>query len=141
MDGDNVPDADSCVSYVFYQNKEVLKVDSDMELQQVGLRVFKNKIVNIYLFFNIKDSYKILRDFLKDYGQFNELPKEYASIYVWNTRKVGLSLEYQADVETGVAIFTSNDLVKDIEDMKARKKFLDSIASIPADKNEAKAVR
>src|ERR1700743_3818971 len=65
MDGDNTLDADSCLSYVFYPNAKIMKADSDLKLQQVGLRVYKHKIVNIYLFFNTSDSYKILRNCLK----------------------------------------------------------------------------
>jgi len=125
MDGNSNLDADSCVSYV-YQDEEFLKVDSDFNLQQVGIRTFKNKIVNIYLIFKMTDSYKALRDFLKDYGQFNELPKEYAAIYNWNTSLVNLSLKYEAKTDYGIAVFTCNDLVKDIETMKESKSIVDN---------------
>jgi len=125
MDGNSQLDADSCMNYVF-NDDEVLKVDSDFNLQQVGIRTFKNKIVNIYLIFKMTDSYKALRDFLKDYGQFNELPKEYAAIYKWNTSVVNLSLSYEAKLDYGIAVFTCNDLVKDIENMKESKSIVDN---------------
>lgn len=139
MDGNSKLDADSCVSYVF-KDDSVLKVDSDFNLQQVAIRTFKNKIVNIYLIFKMTDSYKALRDFLKDYGQFNELPKEYAAIYKWNTSEVNLSLSYEAKLDYGVAVFTCNELVKDIETMKESKKiienFTQSFASAPVYNNQ-----
>lgn len=140
MDDNSGVDADSCVSYI-YHNDDALKADSDMQYQQIGLRVYKGRIVNIYLFFNVKDSYKVLRNFLKDYGQFTELPKEYAHIYNWNTVNVGLSLAYEAKVETGVAIFTSNPIAADIKEMKDRQRFVESLASMPVDPQHLQAVR
>ena len=140
MDGNSNLDADSCVSYV-YQDEDFLKVDSDFNLQQVAIRTFKNKIVNIYLIFKMTDSYKALRDFLKDYGQFNELPKEYAAIYNWNTSALNLSLKYEAKTDYGIAVFTCNDLVKDIETMKESKSivenFIQSFASAPVYNNQS----
>jgi|GEM_PF-1296200 hypothetical protein len=140
MDGNSQLDADSCVSYVF-QDDSVLKVDSDFNLQQVAIRTYKNKIVNIYLFFKMTDSYKALRDFLKDYGQFNELPKEYAAIYNWNTSSVNLSLKYEAKTDYGIAVFTCNELQRDIETMKESQKvfenFTQSFASAPVYNNQS----
>src|ERR1700761_9244612 len=62
MDDSKEYDADSCLSYI-YHNDNALKVDSNMQYEQIGLRVFKGKIVNIYLFFSVKDAYKVLRNF------------------------------------------------------------------------------
>lgn len=146
MDGISQFDADSCLSYI-YQDDKVLKVDSDFKLAQIGIRAYKNQIVNIYLFFDINDAYKILRDFLANYGQFNELPQEYADIYNWNTSKLNVSLKYQAKIDIGVAIFTCNELTEEIDNMKQeqRQRFLyqtvQSLASNADDINANQTAR
>jgi hypothetical protein len=123
LDGNGQFDADSCITYS-YDNNDLLKVDTDLNLEKIALRTYKNKIVNIYIFFKITDSYKVLRNFLNLYGQFTDLPYAYTDIYDWNSRTVSLSLKYANKVELGVAVFTCNPLVNDINTMKDDRKVL-----------------
>ena len=113
LDGNSRVDADSCLRYV-YNDQEFLKIDTDLKLDGIGLRAYKDKIVDIYLFFRMNDSYKLLSKFLKDYGQFTEKPHEYEDIYNWNTEPVTLSLKYAAQIDMGIAVFTDNPLMKDV---------------------------
>lgn len=113
LDNDTRPDADSCMRYACTDN-DILKIDSTLKLDMVGIRTYKNKIVNIYLFFDQKDAYKVLGNFLRTYGQYTEKPVEYADIYYWNTPNVSLSLTYTPDVDKGVAVFTFKPLLASV---------------------------
>jgi hypothetical protein len=121
LDNNQRPDADSCFSYAC-NNSELLTIDSTLKLDMVGIRTYKNKIVNIYLFFPEKDAYKVLSNFLKNYGQFTEKPVEYANVYDWNTQSVKLSLSYNSDVDEGVAIFTFTPLLNSIRNSNRQKR-------------------
>lgn len=113
LDDDTRPDADSCMRYE-YSNEDLLSIDSTLKLDMIGIRTYKNKIVNIYLFFNQKDAYKVLSNFLRNYGQYTDKPIEYADIYYWKTKNVDLSLTYTPDVDKGVAVFTYKPLIQNI---------------------------
>jgi hypothetical protein len=113
LDGNSRVDADSCLRYV-YNDQELLKIDTDLRLDGIGLRAYKDKIVDIYLFFRMNDSYKLLSKFLKDYGQFTDKPHEYEDIYNWNTGPVTLSLKYAAQIDMGIAVYTNNPLMKEV---------------------------
>jgi len=113
LDDDSKFDADSCLNYA-YKDSTVLKMENGLLLDVIGIRAYKNKIVNIYLFFKKSDSYKILYDFLVYYGNFTNKPYEYKDIYNWNSSLVSLALLYEARVNMGVAIFTSNPLKREI---------------------------
>jgi len=117
LDGNNKFDADSCLNYA-YKDSTTLKMKNDLSLDMIGIRAYKNKIVNIYLFFKKSDAYKLLYDFLIYYGNFTDKPYEYKDIYNWNSSLVSLSLLYEARVDLGVAIFTSNPLKREILIMK-----------------------
>jgi len=67
LDNDAKPDADSCIRYQYKDSSSLIQGDS-LLLDAIGFRVYKNKIVNIYLFFKMTDAYKILDYFLKAYG-------------------------------------------------------------------------
>jgi hypothetical protein len=114
LDNNPVPDADSCVTYAC-SDSDVLTIDSSLKLNVIGIRTYKNKIVNIYLFFAEKDAYKVLSNFLQNYGQYTRKPVEYADIYNWNTQSVSLSLSYNANIDMGVAIFTFKPLAATVQ--------------------------
>lgn len=121
LDNNQRPDADSCFSYAC-TDTAVLNIDSNLKLDMVGIRTYKSKVVNIYLFFSEKDAYKVLDNFLRNYGQFTGKPVEYADIYDWNTQSVKLSLTYNAEIDKGVAVFTFKPLVANIQsDIKKKR--------------------
>jgi len=99
----------------------LLKLAGDLKLDLIGIRTYKNKIVNIYLFFKLSDGYKILRVLLTNYGLFTDRPYDYADIYNWDSSTINLSLRYNVKVDLGVAIFTCNRLENEIELMKAKQ--------------------
>ncbi|WPV01527.1 hypothetical protein SNE26_07045 [Mucilaginibacter sp. cycad4] len=113
LDNDDKPDADSCIRYQYKDSSLLVQGDS-LLLDAIGFRTYKNKIVNIYLFFKMTDAYKILGDFLKAYGPFTGRPNNYADIYNWDTSALNLSLRYQVKTEMGVAIFSSKHLESEI---------------------------
>ncbi|MFD2146945.1 hypothetical protein [Mucilaginibacter antarcticus] len=125
LDDDGKFDADSCLKFAVSDTAR-LKLDNDVRLNMIGVRTFKNKIVNIYLFFPKENGYKIVKEFIANYGGFFSKPDANADIYKWDSETVNLSVMYQADVEDGVAIFTSKPLVQHISQEKeaiaARKK-------------------
>jgi hypothetical protein len=120
LDGDNKFDTDSCLKFA-YKDTSLLKLSGDVYLDLIGLRTYKNKVVNIYLFFKRADGYKVLRNFLTAYGLFTNKPSDYVDIYNWNSSKINLSLSYEIPADLGVAIFTCNPLVQEMEDMKIRQ--------------------
>jgi hypothetical protein len=120
LDGEYKVDADSCVKYE-YKDFDLLKMGDNLTLNLIGFRTFKNKIVNIYLFFKRADGYKVLSNFISTYGVFTERPDSYMDIYNWNSSKVTLSLRYELKLDYGVAIFTSKSVEQEIETMKEIK--------------------
>jgi len=120
LDNDNKFDADSCLKFE-YRDPNLLKLAGDLNLDLIGIRTYKNKVVNIYLFFKLSDGYKILDAFLTNYGLFTDRPYNYADIYDWNSSTVNLSLRYNVKVDMGVAIFTCNRLEHEIELMKTKQ--------------------
>ncbi|MCO5948021.1 hypothetical protein [Mucilaginibacter flavidus] len=117
LDDDNKFDADSCLKFAI-GDTTVLKINGDLNLDLIGIRTYKNKIVNIYLFFRKTDAYILLHNFLSTYGVFTSKPVEYSNMYNWDSGTVSLSLMYQADVDDGVAVFTCNPLVHRIAEVK-----------------------
>jgi hypothetical protein len=113
LDNNSQMDTDSCLSYQ-YTNAGVLKMGEALYMESIGLRVYKNKIVNIYLFFKRSEGYKVLRGFLTDYGLFTSKPDDYVDIYDWKSRAVNLSLNYEIRMDMGAAIFTCNEIQTEI---------------------------
>jgi hypothetical protein len=113
LDGDSTLDADACLKLA-YSDTTVLKVGNDLYLDMIGLRTYKNRIVNIYVFFKRSDGYKVFRDFLSTFGVFTSKPNDYADIYNWATTTVNLSLRYEDKTDLGVAVFTSNPMVREM---------------------------
>ncbi|MDB4903815.1 MAG: hypothetical protein JWQ63_3096 [Mucilaginibacter sp.] len=120
LDNDKKFDSDSCLKFA-YRDTSLLKLNNDLYLELVGLRTYKNKVVNIYLFFKKKDGYKVLRSFLSSYGLFTSKPNDYVDIYSWNSSTINLTLKYELDAELGVAVFSCNSLEKEIEAMKIKR--------------------
>lgn len=119
LDGDDKLDADSCLKFEI-RDYDLLKMGTDLKLDLIGLRTYKNKIVNIYLFFKKRDGYKMLSRFLTAYGPFTTRPDDYADLYDWNSSVLKLSLKYQLETDLGVAILTSKPLTKKIGEMKEK---------------------
>lgn len=120
LDGNSRVDADSCLRYV-YTNEELLKIDTNLKLDGIGLRAYKDTIVNIYLFFRMEEAYKVMSKFLDSYGQFNEKPLEYSDIYNWNTIPINLSLNYSSRMDMGIAVFTNNLLMKEVTTAREKR--------------------
>jgi hypothetical protein len=119
LDNERKFDVDSCLKFS-YKDTSLLKLGDDLYLDLIGIRTFKNKIVNIYLFFKKADGYKVLRTFLSAYGLFTSKPNDYVDIYNWSSTTVDLSLQYELNSELGVAVFTCNSLEKEIAAMKLK---------------------
>jgi len=119
LDGERKFDADSCLKYA-YKDTTILKVGNDLYLDLIGIRTFRNRVVNIYLFFKKKEGYKALRSFLSSYGLFTSKPNDYVDIYNWDSTSISLSLQYELNSELGVAVFTCTSLQKEIEAMKLK---------------------
>jgi hypothetical protein len=115
LDDNNELDQDSCLLYQ-YHDSSLLKINANLMIQSIGLRTYKNKIVNVYLFFYRSDGYKLLNVFLTRYGQFTDRVSDYADVYNWKTDKLTLSLKYQLNVDMGVAIFTNTALASAINE-------------------------
>jgi hypothetical protein len=119
LDGDDKFDADSCLKLA-YNDTTILKVGKDLYLDMIGLRTYKNRIVNIYVFFKQSDGYKVFRDFLTTFGVFTSKPNDYVDIYNWTTSAVNLSLRYEDKIDLGVAVFTCNPLIREMSVVKIR---------------------
>jgi hypothetical protein len=122
LDKSGKMDKDSCYTYAF-TDEQKLKIDSDFTLDMIAFRAYKNKIVNVYLFFQRSDGYKLLRYCISNYGLFTSRPNDYADVYEWKTDEVNLSLRYQANSGIGIAIFTNNPL---------QNKIIQNLARVPA---------
>jgi hypothetical protein len=103
LDDDSRLDADSCYKFE-YRDTSLLKVGNDFYLDLVGIRTYKNKVVNIYLFFKKSDGYKLLNNFLAAYGVFTSKPDDYSDIYEWHSSMIDVSLRYQSDNDLGLGI-------------------------------------
>lgn len=117
MDGDDTLDADSCYRYI-YEDDDILELSDGVTLDRVGLRTYKNQIVEIYLFFRHDDGYKVLKDFVNNYGTCNIRPTDFT--YLWDIGDVSLSLHYRQGVDLGVAIFSSKRLEKRLQQNSER---------------------
>ncbi len=107
LDGDPSPDIDSCFRYV-YKDEDILALTNSISLDLVGFRAYKNKIVNIYLFFRREDGYKILKALTAVYGPSTQKNGDFT--YSWTTNAVNLNLMYKPDEDNlGVAVFTLNN--------------------------------
>jgi len=104
-------DEDSCYKFS-YKDQKILHLGNGLDLNLVGFRTYKNKIVNIYLFFPRAYGYTILAKFEATYGKFTNASGSF--IYDWKTSGVTLSLRYNPNVEMGVAIFTCNNIDKQL---------------------------
>jgi hypothetical protein len=104
-------DADSCYKLV-YQDDDMLNMGNGIYLNLVGFRIYKNKIVNIYLFFDRYRGYDVLQEFEAEYGNFTKASGEF--MYDWKTDKVNLSLRYKPIADMGVAIFSCNQMVQQV---------------------------
>jgi len=120
LDGDSRVDADSCLRYE-YNDENVLAMPDSTRLDMIGLRTYKNKIVNIYVFFKITDAYKVLNRFISSYGMFTSRPDSYSDVYIWDTGNLNLSLRYQCKTDLGVAIFTNKQLEDEIKSSRIRQ--------------------
>lgn len=121
LDNNNKFDADSCLIYAL-STSDSTKYQADLNLELIALRTYKNKIVNIYLFFKRSIGYNILRNFLANYGVFTNKPNDYVDIYDWKSILASVSLRYELKTDLGVAIFESNTLKNQILADKIKRK-------------------
>ena len=120
LDGNDKPDADSCFMFEYLDNG-IKDTGDGVSLDLVGIRTFKHKIVNIYLFFKREDGVRIYKQFLADYGTYTAKDGDF--MYDWITDGVNLSLRYEVAVDLGVAIFTCNGLEKKLGEKRSGMKF------------------
>jgi len=111
LDGVDSLDEDSCYKFC-YKDQKILHIGDGLDLDLVGFRTYKNKIVNIYLFFPRNYGYTVLQKFEANYGKFTNVSGSF--MYDWKTSGVTLSLRYKPTVEMGVAIFTCNNIEKQL---------------------------
>ena len=119
LDGNEGVDVDSCVRFA-YQDEDIKDLGDGLSLNLVGIRTYKGKIVNIYLFFNREDGYRVLKNFEAQYGKFTSAPGDF--MYDWDTNGLKLSLRYEVDVDLGVATFTCKKLEEKIASDKLQAK-------------------
>jgi hypothetical protein len=117
MDGDTIPDIDSCFKFE-YKDEDIKELGNGLFLNLVGIRTCQNRIVNIYLFFKKEDGYNILRQFTANYGPFTDNPGDF--MYDWVTSGVNLSLRYKPDLDLGVAVYTLNSLEDKLRERRLR---------------------
>lgn len=117
MDGNDKPDTDSCYRYI-YEDNNILGLADGITLNKVGFRTYKTQIAEIYLFFRHEDGYKVLKDFVANYGSWNSRPTDFT--YIWEIGDVSLSLCYKDDLELGVAIFSSKKMQQLIQQYSIR---------------------
>jgi hypothetical protein len=121
LDGESgKPDADSCFTYEYHPDKGI-ELEDGLTASHLCIRTYENKIVNIYVFFNRNQGYKVLSKFLHWYGTFTAKPNDYQDIYLWDSRTVKLMLSCHADDEQGVAVFTSVTLTNAISELNSKK--------------------
>jgi len=111
LDGVDSLDEDSCYKFC-YKDEKIMHMAKDLDLDLVGFRTYKNKIVNIYLFFPRAYGYALLQEFEASYGKYTNASGSF--MYDWKTSGVTLSLRYNPIVDMGVAIFTCNNIEKQL---------------------------
>lgn len=111
LDGVDSLDTDSCYKYA-YQDDTMLDMGDGLFLNLVGLRTYKNKIVNIYLFFPRDAGYDVLQKFKAEFGKFTNAPGDF--MYDWKINGVTLSLRYEHPIDMGVAIFTCDNIARQV---------------------------
>jgi len=117
LDNDSIPDIDGCKKYE-YRDLDRINNDSSLALNLVGIRVYKNKIINIYLFFKKEDGYHIFQSFESNYGNYTQRVSDFT--YNWETDNVKLYLEYDKE-DLGIAIYSCKQLYHEIERNKAQQ--------------------
>lgn len=112
LDGIDSLDADSCYKFC-YKDENILYLGNGLNLDLVGFRTYKDKIVNIYLFFPSENGYAILKEFEANYGNFTASPGPF--MYDWKANGITLSLHYSKTLPMGVAVFTCNSIQKQLD--------------------------
>jgi hypothetical protein len=121
LDGEgSKPDADSCITYEYHSDKP-LDLEGGLTASHICVRTYQDKIVNIYVFFNRNQGYKMLSKFLHWYGTFTAKPNDYQDVYLWESRTVKLLLSYHPDDEQGIAVYTSVALTNTINTRNAKR--------------------
>jgi hypothetical protein len=117
MDNDSIPDIDGCIKYE-YRDLDKINNDNNLDLDLVGIRVYKNKIINIYLFFRKEDGYKIFQSFESNYGGYSQRLGDFT--YNWDADNVKLCLEYDKE-DLGIAIYSCKKLYQEIDRNKSQQ--------------------
>jgi len=111
MDNDSIPDIDGCIKYE-YGDLDQINNKSNLNLDLVGIRVYKHKIINIYLFFKKELGFDVFQSFEGNYGGCTERISDFT--YRWETDNVKLYLEYDKG-DLGLAIFSCKKLYREID--------------------------
>lgn len=121
LDGEgSKPDADSCITYEYHPEKP-LELEGGLTASHICVRTYEHKVVNIYVFFNRDQGYKMLRNFLHWYGTFTAKPNDYQDVYMWESRTVKLLLSFHPDDEQGIAVYTSVPLTNTLNARNAKR--------------------
>jgi len=111
MDNDSIPDIDGCIKYE-YGDLDQINNKSNLNLDLVGIRVYKHKIINIYLFFKKEFGFRVFQSFEASYGGCTERIRDFT--YSWETDNVKLYLEYDKE-DLGIAIFSCKKLYQEVD--------------------------
>ena len=111
LDNDSIPDLDGCMKYE-YHDLDRINDDSNLDLELVGIRVYKKKIINIYLFFKKENGHDVFQAFESNYGGFSQRLTDFS--YNWETYNVKLHLEYGKE-DVGVAIYSCKELYQELD--------------------------
>jgi hypothetical protein len=117
MDNDSIPDIDGCVKYE-YRDLDRVKDNSNLDLDLVGIRIYKKKIINIYLFFKRDNGYQMFNSFEANYGNYTERVTDFT--YNWESENVKLHLEYNKE-DLGIAIYSSKKLYRELYQNKSNR--------------------
>ncbi|UOE48044.1 hypothetical protein MTO98_26895 [Mucilaginibacter sp. SMC90] len=121
LDGEgSKPDADSCVTYEYHPDKP-MELEGGLTASHICIRSYENRVVNIYVFFNRDQGYKMLSKFLHWYGTFTAKPNDYQDVYMWESRTVKLMLSFHPDDEQGIAVYTSVPLTNVLNAKNAKR--------------------
>jgi hypothetical protein len=112
-------DSEGCNKFC-YRDSSMLYLGNGLFLKQVGLRTYKDRIVNIYLFFPRGAGHDMLKYFEANYGKSTDVPGEF--MFDWKTTGVTLSLRYNQPSEMGIAIFSSDNIAEQMAGENKLKK-------------------
>jgi hypothetical protein len=106
---------DTTITYK-YNDTSLLKINDDMRLIEIGVTIYKNKILKITLIYDKENGSELTLLFMKAYGLYTSRPNRFMDNYYWYGKNVKLFLSYEG--KFGYAIFTCNPLQSEIDSKK-----------------------